>query len=109
MSETEEPFDYAAAQRSRDERWRVVTAGLDVERELSQSTVVATIINLLAEDRKDALEQFVHANPADVGMIARLQAIVRQARMVELVLQTAIERGRAAQMALIDDDPRQEP
>lgn len=92
----------------RDIRYRALSAGLEVERELAQSVIAQIIIETFAADARAATDALILADPDARGMIAQLQARVRVARVINAALQSKIESGKAAQSSLIDEDIRAE-
>lgn len=107
MSETAEP-NYAELARSRDERWAALATALAVKQALGESETVQIIIKAVADDQDEAIGQLSEVNPADIGRVSQLQAIIRIARTVRLALQTMLERGKSAEASLREDDERQE-
>ncbi len=102
------PIDHAEIAQQLDKRFRALATGLDIARELEQSTVVRIIVSTLTDDAREATDELIITDPDQRGTIAQLQARVRVARLIRLALQTRIESGKGAQTSLIDDEKRME-
>ncbi len=102
------PIDHSEIAQQLDERYRALAVGLDIVRELEQSTVVRIVIAVLTDDAREATDELILVDPDNRGVIAQLQARIRAARLIRLALQTKIESGKGAQASLMDNDTRWE-
>lgn len=102
MSDTITP-EYIEAAKARDKRIRSAVLAIDIENALRNGEAMRVVIDAMAREEKQAIEQLVACPPDQIGPIAAFQAQIRAYVLVKECLRDAMDHGKRAELSLRDE------
>jgi len=95
--------EYIEQAKARDERIRAAALGIDIEAALRHGEALRVVVDAMAREEKQAIEQLVACPPDMIGPIAALQAQIRAYALVRECLRDVQDSGKRAELALREE------
>jgi hypothetical protein len=96
--------EYIANAFARDERIRTAVLGIDIANALRNGEALRIVIDAMAKEEKQAIEQLVACPPDMIGPIAAFQAQIRAYALVRECLRDVQDSAKRAELALRDEE-----
>jgi len=100
--------EYIEAAKARDERIRAAVLGIEIETALRSGEALRVVIDAMAKEEKQAIEQLVACPPDQIGAIAALQAQIRAYVLVKECLQGTLSHAKRAELSLREESAQRD-
>lgn len=105
MNTEKEFIDHEFIERlkARDQRFKDIDNLIQIDKELKESFIIKTILEVMQDDANKAVDELLVADPLDSKRISVLQAKINHAKLIGNTIESLRNRGIAANRSVIED------